>query len=97
MTFENGQSEIMLRVNMWIVQSDFCAILLRRKRPAQVGSFVLESSSSSSSSAVAYSDYSPQAQHVNDFAQYLDECEIVHSRRHPGAPWINAVHPLFPL
>ena len=58
----------MMRVNKWIVQSDFSAALQRRKRPAQEGSFFVEAGSSS---AAASSD-PPQAELAYNFDDYLE-------------------------
>ena len=65
MTFNNWRTEVMLRVNKWVVQSDFSAVLERRKRPTQEGSFFRAASSSSSSSP-------PAVEVDNAFGNYLE-------------------------
>jgi len=73
MTFENWQTEIMLRVNKWIVQSDFSAVLQRRERPAQAGTFFYAASSSSGASSGTGSSSSKEVLPSNDFSMYLHD------------------------
>jgi len=59
------RTEVMLTVNKWVVQSDFSAVLERRKRPTQEGSFFRAASSLSSSSP-------PAVEVDNAFGDYLE-------------------------